>query len=203
MYLFRKILDEQHTLPKTEQTKDLLQLINFVLRKFFKKVEDDPFVIVQALGPKTRGHWKELSSYKSDEDSDDDGMAGQRERIAERVSINCISGGRQADLQMARGPVDLLFKKNKNLSWSEQMGAVIAMLLQTEHRDWIEWIIEVLEVVLASRQEIVLSTDGEQALVPEDSDDEDEGVVRKFGGPSKEAIEKFQRHGQSKCQMRM
>lgn len=96
---------------------------------------------------------------------------------------------------MSRAPIDLIFKKNKNLSWSEQMGAVIAMLLQTDHKDWIEWIIEVLEVVLATRQEIVLTTDGEQALVPEDSDEEDEDRVRKFGGPSKEAQEKFGRYG--------
>lgn len=88
LYLFQKILDEQHSLPKTDQTKDLLHLINFVLRKFFKRMEDDPFVMVQALGPKTRGHWKELSSYKSEEDSDDDGMGGQRDRVREKVRIH-------------------------------------------------------------------------------------------------------------------
>ena len=83
--LFRRILDEQQSLPENESTKDLLQLVKFVLRKFFKKVAEDPFVIVQALAPKSRGHWKELSSYKSDEDSDD-GMGGQRSRIKEKVS---------------------------------------------------------------------------------------------------------------------
>jgi len=83
--LFRRILDDQHSLEKSDASRDLLQLINFVLRKFFKRVAEDPFVIVQALGPKTRGHWKELSSYKSDDGSDDDGMGGQRSRIQEKV----------------------------------------------------------------------------------------------------------------------
>lgn len=72
------------------------------------------------------------------------------------------------------------------------MGSVVAMLLQAEHRNWIEWIIEVLEVVLAGRQEIVLSTDGQGGLVPDDSDEEENGVVRNFAGPSKEAREKFE-----------
>lgn len=96
-------------------------------------------------------------------------------------------------IQMNQAPSDLLFKKNKNLSWSDQMGVVIAMLLQAGHRDWIEWIIGALEIALATRQEIVLSTDGEQMLSTEDSDGEDE-TVRKFGGPSKEAQEKFEQY---------
>jgi replication fork protection complex subunit Tof1/Swi1 len=79
-------LDDQSSLAKNESTKSLLQLINYVLRKFFKRVTDDPFVIVQALGPKSRGHWKELSSYKSDEESEDDGMGGQERKIKEKVS---------------------------------------------------------------------------------------------------------------------
>lgn len=70
---------------KCDSTKDLLQLIRFVLKKFFKKVQEDPFVIVQALEPKTRKNWKDLSSYKSDDESDDDGMGGQQARIQEKV----------------------------------------------------------------------------------------------------------------------
>lgn len=52
-----------------------------------------------------------------------------------------------------------------------------------------------LEVVLAGRTEIVLSTDG----LPErhDDDSEDEDRVRNFAGPSKEAIEKFVQYGES------
>jgi len=85
--LFRRVLDDQQSLPKADCSKDLFQLINFILRKFFKRVSDDPFLLVQALGPKSRGHWKELSSYKSDESSDD-GMGGQSSRIREKVNGN-------------------------------------------------------------------------------------------------------------------
>jgi replication fork protection complex subunit Tof1/Swi1 len=41
-------------------------------------------VIVETLGPKSRNKWKDLSSYKSDEE-EDDGMGGQRARIQEKV----------------------------------------------------------------------------------------------------------------------
>ena len=41
-------------------------------------------MIVETLGPKSRNKWKDLSSYKSDEE-EDDGMGGQRARIQEKV----------------------------------------------------------------------------------------------------------------------
>lgn len=83
MYLFQQILESQASLPKGDATRDLSQLITFVLRKFFKRVKEDPFLIVEALASKSRGRWKELSSYQSDED---DGMGGQKARIKEKVS---------------------------------------------------------------------------------------------------------------------
>jgi replication fork protection complex subunit Tof1/Swi1 len=43
-------------------------------------------VIVETLGPKSRNKWKDLSSYKSDEE-EDDGMGGQRARIQEKVCL--------------------------------------------------------------------------------------------------------------------
>ncbi|WVF65442.1 hypothetical protein IAT40_000170 [Kwoniella sp. CBS 6097] len=179
--LFRRILDESHTLIKADSSKDLMQLINFVLRKFFKRVAEDPFLIVEAFTSKSRSRWKDLSSYKS-EDEDDDGMGGQRARIKEKMGL-----------------AELEFKKNKNLSWSQQMEVAFSLILKEEHEDWIKWIIEELEVALAARTEIVLSIDGEEALIThneDDVDDEDggEGARRNFGGPSKEAIEKFAQH---------
>jgi hypothetical protein len=41
------------------------------------------------------------------------------------------------------GPAELEFKKNKKLSWSQQMEVVITVLLQAEHQAWIEWVINV------------------------------------------------------------
>ena len=99
---------------------------------------------------------------------------------------------------MLRAPAELEFKKNKNLSWSDQMGTVIAMLLQAEHQNWIEWVIDMIELVLAARTEIVLSTDGTDDIMG-DSDADDDTRVRNFGGPSKAAQEKFEQFGKSCC----
>ena len=45
--LFKSILDEEQTLPREQPYKDLVALINYILRKFFKAVEEDSFLIVE------------------------------------------------------------------------------------------------------------------------------------------------------------
>ncbi|WWC73002.1 uncharacterized protein I206_106966 [Kwoniella pini CBS 10737] len=176
--LFRKIVDGAHTLPKNDSSKDLNQLIQFVLRKFFKRVAEDPFLIVDAFSSKSRSKWKEISSYQSGSESED-GMAGQRSRIKEKM-----------------GQAEIEFKKNKKLSWSKQMEITVGILLKEEKEDLIKWIVDVLEIALASRTEIVISTDGtDAALRQADSDDDnDDERIRDFSGPSKAAIDKFVQH---------
>lgn len=39
-------MDHKQYLPRDQPYKDLVSLIQFLLRQFFKAVEDDPFVIV-------------------------------------------------------------------------------------------------------------------------------------------------------------
>lgn len=89
-------------------------------------MQEDPFLIVEALAPKTKAKWKAISSYKSDE-SDSDGGAGGAGG----------GGGRR------REPAELEFVKKRNLSWSQQMETVIAMLMNDGKRSLIEWIVEV------------------------------------------------------------
>ena len=45
--LFKRILDEEKSLPREQPYKDLVNLINFLLRKFFKAVAEDSFLIVE------------------------------------------------------------------------------------------------------------------------------------------------------------
>jgi len=44
--LFKSITDHKQYLPRDQPYKDLVNLIQFLLRQFFKTVEDDPFIIV-------------------------------------------------------------------------------------------------------------------------------------------------------------
>lgn len=47
LYLFRQIMEEK-TLPREQPYKDLTALINYILRKFFKAVEEESFLVVEA-----------------------------------------------------------------------------------------------------------------------------------------------------------
>jgi replication fork protection complex subunit Tof1/Swi1 len=45
--LFKSILAEERSLPRDQVHKDLIALINYILRKFFKEVTEDPFLLVE------------------------------------------------------------------------------------------------------------------------------------------------------------
>jgi len=49
--LFKTILAERKSFPKDQPYKDLVALINYLLRQFFKAVEADPFVLVEVRAP--------------------------------------------------------------------------------------------------------------------------------------------------------
>lgn len=85
LIVFRRILDKTHALPAAPSSRDLITLITYILRKFFKHVAKEPFTLVEALSSKSRGKWKAIREGGSDDDDDDDGMAGQRGRIKEKV----------------------------------------------------------------------------------------------------------------------
>ena len=128
-------MDHKQYLPRDQPYKDLVNLIQFLLRQFFKAVEDDPFIIVhvstynlrlvldvtnesrptiQALYPKNRGHWKQFSSWKPEE------KFIERER---KVA---------AEVQVTQG-----------YTWTEEMGIVIACLVEDEKTHLINWVKEV------------------------------------------------------------
>lgn len=45
--LFKMILDDQKSLPRDQAHKDLTNLVNFILRKFFKALAEDSFLAVE------------------------------------------------------------------------------------------------------------------------------------------------------------
>lgn len=47
LQLFKTILDDQKNLPREQPYKDLLSLINFVLRQFFKAMTSDSFLAIE------------------------------------------------------------------------------------------------------------------------------------------------------------
>ncbi|CAK9781717.1 hypothetical protein CC85DRAFT_324759 [Cutaneotrichosporon oleaginosum] len=168
--LFRHILKDKPKLPLCDGTSDLYRLIQFVLRQFFKRLEADPFIMVEIFLPKSRGQWKGMSSYAEE----DNVHASERARVREQM-----------------GPPELEFIKKNKLSWSDQMAVAIRMLLDANHEEWVRWIISTLEIALAGRLQVVFNVDGDR-LRGDDSDDDD--GVRHLAGPSKEAQDKFERY---------
>jgi replication fork protection complex subunit Tof1/Swi1 len=128
--LFKSILADQKSLPREQPYKDLVNLINFILRKFFKALSEDPFLavevgidylsikfnmivetpFVQAFFPKNRGQWKQFSSWQPDE------------------GMKMHSQNSMKDLQIRKG-----------YSWSDQVGIAIALLVENGKSRLVEW----------------------------------------------------------------
>ncbi|KAI9060063.1 timeless-domain-containing protein [Trametes sanguinea] len=136
LYLFKEILAEEKSLPKEQPYKDLVALINYILRKFFKSVAEDSFLVVEAFFPKNRGHWKQFSSLELDQ-------VGKR---PERQPFD------------SRFPPDVQVKKGYTLS--EQIGIVVAELVNKEQRNLVEWTKQILSLAIAYRQKIIDDVDG-------------------------------------------
>jgi hypothetical protein len=49
--LFKSILDTEKSLPKDQPYKDLVRLVNFILRQFFKALEEESFLAVEVRNP--------------------------------------------------------------------------------------------------------------------------------------------------------
>lgn len=51
LHLFKSILADQTSLPRDQPYKDLVALINFILRQFFKAIEKDAFLAIEVDMP--------------------------------------------------------------------------------------------------------------------------------------------------------
>ncbi|KAI0772965.1 timeless-domain-containing protein [Trametes elegans] len=173
LYLFKQIMAEERSLPKDQPYKDLVALINYILRKFFKAVAEDSFLVVEAFFPKNRGHWKQFSS-------------------AELEEVGSRPGRLPFD---SRFPQDVQVKKG--YSWSEQVGIAMAALIEKGQQNLIEWTRQILSLAIAHRQKIIEDVDGAPSsktidLTAGDSDAEsDMNDVLGRRPPSKEAAEKI------------
>ncbi|KAG1737798.1 timeless protein-domain-containing protein [Suillus lakei] len=114
--LFKTILDDQKSLPKDHSSKDLVKLVNFILHRFFKALEEEPFLAVEAFFPKNRGHWKQYSSWEPE-------RKGRHERET---------------VEDTKFPPEVQVKKG--YSWSEQIGIAIAALVDDGKTELVEWV---------------------------------------------------------------
>ncbi|KAH7883094.1 timeless protein-domain-containing protein [Phlebopus sp. FC_14] len=161
--LFKSILDEQKSLPRDQAYKDLVQLINFILRKFFKALGDESFLAIEAFFPMNRGHWKQFSSWEPAQKSNLKRETTEDQSFSEEVQIK------------------------KGYSWSEQIGISVAALVEEGRSELVDWVKKILVLVIRQRQRVVEGTD--QHDRGDDADDLDD--IPGSAEPSREAISKF------------
>ncbi|KAF8578836.1 timeless-domain-containing protein [Ramaria rubella] len=172
--LFKSILEEQKSLPRSQPYKELIQLVNYILRQFFKAAEKDSFLIVEAFFPKNRGQWKNFSSWEPDKPEKKTGKGSD---------------------EVWKYPQDVQVKKG--FSWTEQLGIAIACLVDNKQGDLVDWIKEILATVIGVRRRIIEEADGRDGKKDsEDEDmDEDEKIRKEAGklrGPSGDAVAQFE-----------
>ena len=97
-----------------------MNLVKYILRQFFKAVEEDGFLAVQAFFPMNRGHWKEFSSWTPPETT---------------------KRGRGEVVEDTKFPSEVQVKKG--YSWSEQLGVAIACLVEDGKTELIDWVKQV------------------------------------------------------------
>ncbi|KAG8990291.1 Topoisomerase 1-associated factor 1 [Tulasnella sp. JGI-2019a] len=173
--LFNRILKDEKTLPKDQSYLDLMALIKFVLRKFFKAVAEDSFILVESFFPRTRRAWKKLSGYKSP-----DGASGSEG--AKKKPGRAAESKHGAELTVKRG-----------YTASQQLGIAIACLVDAGKMDLIDWVKEILMLVIGKKQRIITDTDDFLSTsVPEDEDEAMAEKLKRLKRPSAAAIEKFE-----------
>ncbi|KAG8903574.1 Topoisomerase 1-associated factor 1 [Tulasnella sp. 403] len=163
--LFGRLIKEEKTLPKDQPYLDLMQLVKFVLRKFFKGVEESPFLLVEAFFPKASSRKKMAFKANRDEESSSD-----HDRTAKGVASN-----KRPEVFVKKG-----------FSWSEEMGIAIACLVDEGQLDLIDWAKEILMFVIGQRLRIIAETDAAPDNDDQGSDEGDDAAIisKQAGMPS-------------------
>ncbi|KAI0322279.1 timeless protein-domain-containing protein [Amylostereum chailletii] len=152
--LFKSILGDRKSFPQEQPYKDLVALITYILRQFFKAVESDSFVLIEAFFPKNRGQWKKLSSWKPEE--------------KERASRKTAEGSKH--------PPDVQVKKG--YTWSQQVAIAMAALEDANQGDLIEWTKDILTLVIAQRKRIIEEVDGVKEDAPLNEEELDDNAIK-------------------------
>ncbi|KAG5641373.1 hypothetical protein DXG03_005379 [Asterophora parasitica] len=165
--LFKTILADQKSFPRERPYKDLVNLITFILRQFFKALANEPFLAVETFFPKNRGHWKQFSSWEPEEKST------REKKTVEDTPF----------------PPDVEVKKG--YSWSDQLGIAIASLVEAGNVELVNWTKDVLTIVIGQRQRILDETDLKDDGALESGDNIAAATALKLKGPSAEALSKI------------
>ncbi|TFK68164.1 timeless-domain-containing protein [Pluteus cervinus] len=162
--LFKTLLSDQDSFPREQAYKDLVKLINYVLRQFFKALAEQPFLAVEAFFPKNRGHWKQFSSWEPEQKTKKESKTTEGSGIPQEVAVK------------------------KGHSWSDQLGIAIAALTEDGNTGLVLWTKDILQAVIDQRKRIVEESESKS----EDEDGEDVAKALSLQALSPDTLAKFQ-----------
>ncbi|KAF8265674.1 timeless protein-domain-containing protein [Lactarius quietus] len=142
--LFKTVLADQKSFPKDQPYKDLVALINYILRQFFKAVEADSFVLIEVT--KTSGADTAHTGTLPEEPK-------QMEKVLQLGTEPKSHNNGKDTASDPRFPPDV--KVKKGYSWSEELAIAMAALQEAGQGELIEWVKETLAIVIAQRQRMV------------------------------------------------
>ncbi|KAJ4477289.1 timeless protein-domain-containing protein [Lentinula aciculospora] len=165
--LFKTVLADKKSFPQDQPHKDLVNLINYILRQFFKALEQEPFLAVEAFFPKNRGNWKQYSSWEPPP-----------------------KGGKSISKTVEDTQFLQEVQVKKGYSWSDQVGIAIAALIEAGQTELVLWTQEILQTVKAERERIIKEVDKKDGP-DSDEDLDDTDTKSKLLGPSVDAQAKM------------
>lgn len=70
--LMHKILDQRKQFPRQPAYDDLAKLIDFVIKRFFKTIKDNPFMLVEVFFPKrSKTEWEKAIAGRDESDDEE------------------------------------------------------------------------------------------------------------------------------------
>ncbi|GAA5975641.1 hypothetical protein JCM10908_005228 [Rhodotorula pacifica] len=176
--LFKRLLDDRDIAEAREGPKvDLRKLIEYILRRFFKAVQDHPALLLECFFPKSRSQLGKMRLGEADPfaDSDDDTLIYKAKKVGE-VEVE------------------------PGFSHTQQIGIAMACLIEAGEQRLVDFVKDQLALVSAARTEIVLTTDGapgateDDAPVGGETDEDLRKQAARLKGPSEAALALFTQH---------
>lgn len=120
-----------------------------MLRKFFKAVQETPFLLVEAFFPKNRNEWKKFSSWAPEQgESSDDGEGRSKDpkKVNGPRRPSRLSSGFVTDIwvivEQPKIPGDVQIK-DQSLTLTQQLGIAVATLCESGKMGLVTWTIGV------------------------------------------------------------
>ncbi|KAI8459459.1 timeless protein-domain-containing protein [Phakopsora pachyrhizi] len=144
---FDSFIQSRNSMPKDSVYDDLFRFIDYILKKFFKSVRENPFTIVEALF-KAKPSREQIQASNDGADEGSDSSEGDDDL---KISKPKKELNLPAEIQIKPG-----------LTWSQRLGVAVNLLVNKGKTEMVNKILDVLRTTSATRTAIVLiSKDGD------------------------------------------